>query len=328
MENVEKKEAVDYVDPDIGAIGHLLKATIPVVSLPHGMLQVYPVFTPGIKDRYLADKIYGFHFLDFSIMAASGVNESGDKARIYSSSFDHDLQNVSPYYYSVLLEDYNIRFEYSVTHMALYSRMIFDENSDSNIIIGLNQKSSVEIVDFRTVKCTSRYLGISTYMYMELSKPFDSHAVYSRDTAGTENERFEEEAACAVFRFSAGQNEYIDVRIGISYISCEQAIINLNNEIVTWDFDLVKSSARNTWNNALNRIQVNGGSEKQKVIFYTALYRSLLRPHDISEYGRYFSGYDGKVHETGGYDFYVADGTWDSYRSRYLWFTHSYSDIL
>jgi len=103
--------------------------------------------------------------------------------------------------------------------------------------------------------------------------------------------------------------------MGISYISAEQARRNLEREIPGHDFDHVKAAARAAWNNALSRIQVAGGTERQRTIFYTALYRSLGRMMDITEDGRYFSGYDHAVHETDGHDFYIDDGIWDTYRS-------------
>lgn len=304
MENMFNKEAIDYVDPNIGAIGHLLSATKPIVSLPHGMMQVFPVFTPSIYDRYLADKIYGFTFSGFTLMAAVGKYNRDYEAEAYSSSFDHDLETVSPYYYSVLLEDYDIRYEYTCTHHAFYCRIAFPENDDSNITIELKEESSIEIIDSRTVRCITKFFGINAYMHIELSTPFHSHKIHSKGNNSN-----------AVLKYKTSQYERIEVKIGISYINCEQAHANLNNEIKEWDFELIKNTARNIWNNTLNKIKVKGGNEKQKVIFYTALYRSHLRPFNITEDGRYFSGYDRKVHETGGHDFYVGDGMWDTYRS-------------
>jgi predicted alpha-1,2-mannosidase len=77
----------------------------------------------------------------------------------------------------------------------------------------------------------------------------------------------------------------------------------------------VKSQTREIWNNALAGIDVTGGTERQRTIFYTALYRSLGRMTDITEDGKYFSGYDHSVHDAGGHDFYIDDGLWDTYRS-------------
>ena len=102
--------------------------------------------------------------------------------------------------------------------------------------------------------------------------------------------------------------------MGISYLSVEQARKNLHQEIKGWDFAEVKSTARSIWNEALSRIEVEGGSEEQRTIFYTALYRSLLHMNNITEDGNYYSGYDNKVHPAGKHDFYTNDNMWDSYR--------------
>jgi putative alpha-1,2-mannosidase len=146
-ESISRKDPVDYVDPNIGGIGHLLAPTMPVVSLPHGMMQAFPVFSPAIYDRYLADKIYGFYFSGFSIMPVTGKYHYTYNAGSCFSSFDHDLEYASPYYYSVLLEDFDIQMEYTVTHRAFYTRMGFPENIDSNIIIELKYEAGIEMVD-------------------------------------------------------------------------------------------------------------------------------------------------------------------------------------
>src|ERR1700689_2609019 len=83
-----QKEPVDYVSPNIGTIGHLLTATLPYVQRPHGMARLAPITTPGITDRYLADKIYGFPIGAATLMASVGV--VGTRPETYASDFDHD----------------------------------------------------------------------------------------------------------------------------------------------------------------------------------------------------------------------------------------------
>src|SRR5580698_10744939 len=89
------KEPVDYVSPNIGGIGQLLTATIPYVQYPHGMARLYPVTTPGITDRYLADKIYGFAAGPALLMASVGSEAATPAA--YASDFDHDFETSTPY---------------------------------------------------------------------------------------------------------------------------------------------------------------------------------------------------------------------------------------
>ena len=261
-----------------------------------------------------SDKV-GRNISGFSIMAATGKYDCEYRAGSYASTFDHDLELVSPYYYSVLLEDYDIQFEYTVTQHAFYNRIGFPANDDSNIIIELKDQASIEIIDSRTIRCTTNFFGINAYMYVVLSRSFDLYRIFSENNHVITTGRYEGNNIGVIFKFPTNPDEQIDVKIGISYISCEQASANLNQEIKQWDFDLIKHTGRNIWNGAMNKIRIKGGSEKQRVIFYTALYRSLLRMYNITEDGRYYSGYDRKVHETRGYDFYVGDGIWDTYRS-------------
>jgi len=107
-------------------------------------------------------------------------------------------------------------------------------------------------------------------------------------------------------------NKPIDFKYAISYISLEQAKKNLQNEIAAWDFDGLKENARKLWNTDLSQIEEEGGTEAQKRTFYTAFYRTYERMVNISEDGRYYSNYDGNVHEDT-QDFYVDDWIWDTY---------------
>src|ERR1035437_9953963 len=91
------KEYVDYVSPNIGGIGQLLTATVPYVQRPHGMARLAPITTPGITDRYLADKIYGFPAGTAVLMAS--VGRVGTDPSQYASDFDHDFETSTPYYY-------------------------------------------------------------------------------------------------------------------------------------------------------------------------------------------------------------------------------------
>src|ERR1700684_2303061 len=89
-----RKEPVDYVSPNIGGIGQLLTATVPYVQRPHGMARLAPITTPGIADRYLADKIYGFPLGAATLMASDG--EVGTSPETYASGFDHDFETSTP----------------------------------------------------------------------------------------------------------------------------------------------------------------------------------------------------------------------------------------
>ena len=124
-----RKEPVDYVNPNIGTIGHLLTATVPYVQYPHGMARVAPASTPGIQDRYLADKIFGLPAGPATLMAYTG-DFSSDSAKS-ASHYDHDFEIATPYWYRVRLDDSNIAAEFTVTQLAAYYRFEFPATTRS-----------------------------------------------------------------------------------------------------------------------------------------------------------------------------------------------------
>lgn len=120
----------------------------------------------------------------------------------------------------------------------------------------------------------------------------------------------------AAIALSFGEDvKKLGVRYGISFISEEQAKKNLEREIAAYDVDVVAKIARNDWNDALGKIQVQGGTKDEKTVFYTSLYRCYERPINLSEDGHYYSAFDGKIHEDGGRSFYTDDWIWDTYRA-------------
>jgi predicted alpha-1,2-mannosidase len=274
------KEAVDYVSPNIGGVGQLLTATAPYVQYPYGMARVAPATTPGIADRYLADRIYGFAAGPATLMAS--VGHAGSHLADYASDFDHDFETAAPYYYSVDLLTWMIKAEVTVTSRAELYRFTFPADPHQT----------------------------RQYFYAEVSKPFTSSKTWN---GGDVSDSGKQVGIVADFAVSGG--EQVEVRVGLSYISADQARRNLEHKIPNWGFVRVKSKAREAWREALNKIKVEGGTERQRTIFYTALYRSLGRMTDITKDGQYFSGYDHAVHESNGRDFYVDDGIWDAYRS-------------
>jgi predicted alpha-1,2-mannosidase len=319
----QAREPVDYVAPNIGGIGQLLTATVPLVQYPHGMARLAPVTTPGITDRYLADRIFGFPAGPALLMAS--VGPGGASPDDYASEFDHDFEVSTPYYYEADLLTWGIKAEVTASQEAAFYRFTFPGNEHSHFIVSLAKEGNLvvygssavggsERVDPPIGKAPEAAKETRAYFYAEFSAPFkswqtltDGKASHSAEVTG-ERIAFVSDSATAPL-------EQIGVRVGLSYISVEQAHRNLEREIPAWDFNGVKAKARAVWNHALGAIRIEGGNERQRTIFYTALYRSLGRMTDITEDGRYFSGYDHAVHDADGHDFYVDDGLWDTYRS-------------
>jgi len=295
---------LSYVNPNLGGIGHLLTATYPTVYLPNCMVGIYPVFSPDIKDRYLADKISGFPVPTHlhgnadtpTLMPTTGPLQCD--ANGYASEFDHDFEIATPYYYSVLLEKYNIEAEYTVSAHCVVYRFTFTEPGSSRLLVAANG-ASLEVLDDCTFRGRKEYDGLNSYFYIKLNKQTVSQGTW-------DNGRY--------LNFNPSSNEPLEVKVGVSFISYEQAWTNLNKEILPKSFDTVKEEARLIWKAALSKIKVEGGTEKQKRTFYTALYRYMGRMQNITEDGKYYSAYDNRIH-TDAHDFYVTDQLWDTFRS-------------
>lgn len=319
----ETKDPVDYVSPNIGGIGYLLTATIPYVQRPHGMARLAPVVTPGITDRYLADKIYGFPAGPALLMASTG--EAGTKPESYASAYDHDFETATPYYYEADLQTWGIRSEFTAAKQTAYYRFTFPASSHAHIVLSLGNHAEFTVVGNDTIQGSARADGTVVhleedgpetreYFYIEFSRPLNSWQTWKSGEMSRDQKQSGDDIGL-VSDAPTKEGEVIEVKVGISYISTEQAKCNLERDLPGWNFDQEKAAARTEWDDALGAVQVVGGTERQRTIFYTALYRSLCRMTDITEDGKYFSGYDHAVHDAEGHDFYVDDGLWDTYRS-------------
>jgi predicted alpha-1,2-mannosidase len=318
-----QKDPVDYVSPNIGGIGQLLTATVPYVQYPHGMARLAPVTTPGITDRYLADKIYGFPAGPAMLMASVGPLSCS--AEGYASDFDHDFEVATPYYYEADLQSWGIKAEVAPGQEAAYYRFTFPAGAHAHLALSMMKDAELTVVADTAVQGSERITGpvgevsgnpgeTREYFYAEFSKPFSVYRTWIGDEL-TQKSKQSGSSIGFVTDTATHAGEQIEVRLGISYISAEQAHRNLEREIPNWTFEQVRLKARSVWNDTLSRVSITGGTERQRTIFYTALYRSLGRMTDITEDGKYFSGYDHSVHEARGHNFYTDDGLWDTYRS-------------
>jgi predicted alpha-1,2-mannosidase len=323
VEGQRAKDPVDYVSPNIGGIGQLLTATIPYVQYPHGMARMAPITTPGITDRYLADKIYGFPVGPAMLMAS--VGNSSSRPQDYASDFDHDFETATPYYYEADLQTWNVKAESTVSAQAVYYRFTFPVSAHAHLALSMKEHSELTVIGNKAIQGSEKIVGpvgelsgtageTREYFYVEFSRPFSDYSTWLGGELSHTNQR-SGDGIGFVTDTATHDGEQIEARVGISYISVEQAKRNLERDIPNWNFNEVEAKARAVWNKALGAMDVAGGTERQRTIFYTALYRSLGRMSDITEDGKYFSGYDHAVHNAEGHDFYIDDGIWDTYRS-------------
>jgi predicted alpha-1,2-mannosidase len=280
---------VDYVDPTIGGVGALLQPTRPTVHLPNSMVRMYPV-----RADQLADQIKFFpltlisHRLGelFSVMpgAADGP-----------AAWDQEV--TTPYYYSTRFDDSFIRTEFTPAERCGYFRFTFPEGQASVRLANL-YPGNLAAEGSSVIMGEERFHDMKAYVYGEFSVPVQFN------TTGGEKKQLVARAAA----------QGIEFRYGISFISVDQAKRNLEREIPAWEFEKVKKAARARWNKVLGQIQVKGGTEAQRRVFYTALYRTYERMINITEDGRYYSAFDHQVHADER-PFYVDNWIWDNFRA-------------
>ncbi len=174
------------------------------------------------------------------------------------------------------------------------------------------------------LKAKNRWPG-TIYFVAEFSKPFYYYGTFDSEYASPESgaaifayKNAERGKSIGAFvTYNTSENEEVLAKVAISFVSIEGARKNMEKELPHWNFEQVKSDAREIWEKELSRIQIEGATAEQKEIFYTAVYRSLLSQYinqDVD--GKYYGG-DGKIHDTGGYNFYGSFSCWDTYRSQH-----------
>lgn len=302
---------VDYVNPYIGNISHMLMPTFPTVHLPNGMMRVYPV-----RGSYTESRVNGLPVLvvnhrecqAFNLSASQSLRDGDAIPR--SIVTDYDNEEITPYYYATDIDNQNIRAEFTPSyHSAVYRLTPTDKAGEMTLV--LNAGNGEMNIDGRTMSGYQHtWGGVKVYIYAEADRDPLQVGVLSSGKLAQKRQGTGDEA-CAVMKFSAVAP--VTVRYGVSYIDADQARANMNSEIGAAGFDAVMKEARKVWNDELGKIEVEGGSAADKEVFYTALYRCLERPVDIAEHGRYFSPADRKVH-TGDHH-YTDDWLWDTYRA-------------
>lgn len=311
--DVDSKMPVDYVNPYIGNISHLLVPTYPTIHLPNSMLRVYPE-----RENYTGNKINGLPIIVTSHRGSSAFNLSpfqGDVSNLKKViPFGYDNEIVKPYFYSVDLDDYGINADYAVSHQSAIYELSFT-NSTLPPYLMLNSGNGEMSVDGNIVKGYQKLQNNTiVYLYLEIDRNPEDTGVISDNKFDNSKKASDGENACVALKFSKGVTK-LKVRYGVSFISSEQAAKNLHREIKDYDLKNVESKGRRLWNETLGKIEVNGDDEDQKTIFYTSFYRTYERMICISEDGNYFSAYDGKVHNDNGIPFYTDDWIWDTYRA-------------
>lgn len=347
--DVAGQDYASLVNPMIGT--DFTGNTYPGAQAPFGMVQLSP--DNGLPGW---DRISGYFYPDSTIAGFSHTHLSGTGAGdLYDisfmpvmipykeadaplgihSKFSHDDEVASAGYYSVVLKDYGIKVELTVTERVGIQRYTFPAgnaavflnlakamNWDATVDTEINVVDSVTVEGYRYSKGWARDQRV--YFRSRFSRPWDALTI---DTAKIVYEnadaKVDGKGLVARFEFTTKDGEQLTVSTAISGVSEEGAAGNLAAEVPDDDFDKYLEQTRRSWNDQLSRIEVVGDSVDDKVCFYTALYHSMIAPTIYSDVdGRYF-GPDKQVHQADGWTNYSTFSLWDTFRASHPLFTYT-----
>lgn len=333
----------DYVNPLVGTQSSFELSTgntYPAIARPWGM----NFWTPqtgkmgdGWQYTYDAHKIRGFKqthqpspwindYGQFSIMPVVGKPEFDEEKR--SSWFSHKGEIAKAYYYKVYLAEHDVVTELTPTERAAMFRFTFPENKNSYVVIDAFHKGNfnenpyikIDTENNRIIGYTTRNSGgvpdnFKNYFVIEFDKPFTYTATVADGKLQEGIAEQNSEHVYAVIGFSTKKGETVHAKVASSFISYDQAALNLT-ELGNDDFDTLVRKGKDAWNKVLGRIEVEGGNLDQYRTFYSCLYRSLLFPrkfYEIDKDGKavHYSPYNGQV--LPGY-MYTDTGFWDTFR--------------
>ncbi len=308
--SVRIKDPVDYVNPYIGNISHLLVPVYPTVHNPNSMLRFYPT-----RNDFTSNRISGFPLnvvahrsgKVFNFAPASGDYDlTGLKA-----GYTYDNERISPYSYSVTLDEHDVGLTFIPASKSGFFSLAFNSPGERNLLISTTGSGQL-IYDNGSITGYDTFNDLKTYLFLEFEKaPLKVETSTTDVFTGSASPHSGRMTLTASF----GQegSDPVKLRYGLSYISPEQAERNLKNDITGWNTRKIAGESREKWNDVLSRIEVEGGTHDQRVVFYTSLYRCFERMIDITEENRYFSVWSGKVEEAGDTAFYTDDWVWDTY---------------
>lgn len=349
-----------FVDVFIGTGGH--GHTYPGATVPFGMVQLSPDTWNGDWDHcsgYHRDdtSIMGFShthlsgtgvgdMLDVLVMPARGPvhTEPGprDKPRAgYRSRFTHDEEHGEPGYYSVMLRDYGIKAELTATARAGMHRYTFPADPSSHFVVDLEHgifdpsakrptrvlSSEMRIAEQDLLLGWRRVgewaNGRHIYFAMRFSHPFSkAQLVSGTELLNPSRREISGKSLKCVLSLPTKQNEVIQVKVGLSAVSLEGALRNLESEMPGWDFDGVRRAAKEAWESELGKVAIETPREDHRKIFYTAMYHALLAPTLFSDVDGQYRGMDLTVHQLPkGSNNYSTYSLWDTYRALHPLFT-------
>lgn len=335
----EGQEPIDYVNILTGTLSKFELSTgntYPIIATPWGMNFWTPqtgTIGEGWIYSYTSDKIRGFRqthqpspwmndYGQFAIMPITGKAVFDQNER--SSWFSHKAEVAKPNFYEVYLADHDVLAEMSASERAAIFRFTYPQTDSAFVVVDAFDKGSyVKIIpnENKIIGYTTRNSGgvpdnFKNYFVLEFDKPFTFTATAKDNALQREVNESKSNHSGAVIGFSTTKGEKVTVRVASSFISHQQAELNLK-EVKGKSLETVKQESRQKWNDVLSKIEVEDKNIDNLRTFYSCFYRSALFPrsfYEIDEQGdiMHYSPYNGKV--LPGYMF-TDTGFWDTFRS-------------
>ena len=344
------KEPVDYVDPLLGTSSSRWML-FPGPCLPFGMVKLSPDNTDETEYRlgagyeYKINNISGFGYVhswmmgSFITMPATGElkiipGTASDPDSGYRSRINNDKVQASPGYYAVFLEDYGIEAELTTTTRGGFQRYTFPKKENGHILFDLQGSeeeppviidASIKMVSNTEIegyvkRVAGEWNAYTLHFVAQFNRPFTSMGGWQGSEILAESNEIkvgENLDIGAFIKFSLLEDQTVLMKTGISYVSVEQARLNLETEMAefAWDFDAVHENARKIWNKLLGKIKVDGGSESDKLKFYTNLYRAYSSRSIFSDVNGLYVDMCEQVQEVDSQKFpvYGCDAFWGSF---------------
>ncbi|MEN0053623.1 MAG: GH92 family glycosyl hydrolase [Mucilaginibacter sp.] len=286
----------------------------PGSSVPNAMVQLTPVtqFHSGSGYQYEDKVIYGFSHTSkghwnlcyIPLLPATGTINPDD----YKSAFNHKNESAHPGYYQVYLERYGVNAELTSTLRGAFHKYTFKAGESKKLIADLSM-SNERVKSWNIIKegentfTGFQQAGEKMYFYA-----VTNHTIKNIDSVKSDSK------TVPVVNF-ADADKPLEIKIGFSFVSIKNAKENLEKEMLNKSFDQVRKEATDTWNQLLSKITITGGTERQKGIFYSCLYRSFLWPALRSDNNGDFTDLSGKVVNKG-FNYYTEPSLWDDYRNK------------
>lgn len=290
----------------------------PGSSLPNAMVQLSPMTEYGSGA--------GYEYEDSIILSFTHTNKGhwnlcnipvlplpADKAnqQTFGSSYSHQQEKASPAYYEVYLNDYSVNVQLTSTLRCGFHRYTFSNSTAKSILFHLG-KANKKVTDWH-IKKENKYAvsgyqvakGETVYFYAVIN---NSIKEIKRTNTGLAD-------GYAILELNDGQTNVVELKIGLSFVSAKNAKKNLEREIGSQSFEAIKEAGESKWQNTLSAIQVKGGTAKQREMFYSCFYRSLLWPALRSDCNGEYLDSNNEVTKAR-FNYYTIPSLWDTYRNK------------